>query len=119
MAEREGFEPSVHLVSVHALSKRAPSTTRTSLLLVYRESLCETFARRKGKSAVFPFLTDRAHSLWPSIRAPFPGAVANVGAPSTIRTCDLRTRNPTLYPAELWALNTIGRIIRSLRNPSG
>ena len=32
MAEREGFEPSVHLVSIHALSKRAPSTARTSLL---------------------------------------------------------------------------------------
>ena len=25
-----------------------------------------------------------------------------VGAPSTIRTCDLRLRRATLYPAELW-----------------
>src|SRR5882724_12301703 len=25
------------------------------------------------------------------------------GAPSKIRTCDLRIRSPTLYPAELWA----------------
>ena len=31
MAEREGFEPSIHLVSIYALSKRAPSATRTSL----------------------------------------------------------------------------------------
>ena len=34
MAEREGFEPSIHLVGVYALSKRAPSASRTSLLLV-------------------------------------------------------------------------------------
>ena len=33
MAEREGFEPSIHLVGVYALSKRAPSAARTSLLL--------------------------------------------------------------------------------------
>ncbi len=25
------------------------------------------------------------------------------GAPSRIRTCDLRIRSPLLYPAELWA----------------
>jgi hypothetical protein len=31
MAEREGFEPSVPL-TVHTLSKRAPSTTRPPLL---------------------------------------------------------------------------------------
>ena len=32
LAEREGFEPSVGF-PLHTLSKRAPSTTRTSLLL--------------------------------------------------------------------------------------
>ena len=31
MAEREGFEPSEHLMSIHTLSKRAPSTTRPPL----------------------------------------------------------------------------------------
>ena len=31
-AERVGFEPTVHLLGVHPLSKRAPSTTRPSLL---------------------------------------------------------------------------------------
>ena len=31
LAEREGFEPSVEF-PLHTLSKRAPSTTRTSLL---------------------------------------------------------------------------------------
>ena len=34
MAEREGFEPSVQL-PVHTLSRRAPSTARTSLQVVY------------------------------------------------------------------------------------
>ena len=29
--------------------------------------------------------------------------VGRSGAPSKIRTCDLRIRSPTLYPAELWA----------------
>ncbi len=33
MAEREGFEPSVHLLNVHTISNRAPSTTRTPLHL--------------------------------------------------------------------------------------
>ena len=31
MAEREGFEPSEHLVGIHAISSRAPSATRASL----------------------------------------------------------------------------------------
>ena len=30
----------------------------------------------------------------------------NGGAPSRIRTCDLRIRSPTLYPTELWARPT-------------
>jgi hypothetical protein len=29
------------------------------------------------------------------------------GAPSRIRTCDLRIRSPTLYPTELWARPTV------------
>ncbi len=32
MAEREGVEPSEHLVGIHAISSRAPSATRASLL---------------------------------------------------------------------------------------
>ena len=31
VAEREGFEPSVHLLGVHTISSRAPSASRTSL----------------------------------------------------------------------------------------
>ena len=31
LAETEGFEPSVHLLSVHSFSKRAPSATRPRL----------------------------------------------------------------------------------------
>ncbi len=31
MAEREGFEPSEHLVGIHTISSRAPSATRASL----------------------------------------------------------------------------------------
>ncbi len=31
MAEREGFEPSIHLLGVHTISSRAPSASRTSL----------------------------------------------------------------------------------------
>ena len=39
MAEREGFEPSVQF-PVHTLSRRAPSTARTSLRL---KNFAETF----------------------------------------------------------------------------
>src|SRR5687767_2812571 len=38
LAEREGFEPSVEF-PLHTLSKRAPSTTRTSLRL--ESTICE------------------------------------------------------------------------------
>jgi hypothetical protein len=31
LAEREGVEPSEHLVGIHAISSRAPSATRASL----------------------------------------------------------------------------------------
>jgi hypothetical protein len=31
VAEREGVEPSEHLVGIHAISSRAPSATRASL----------------------------------------------------------------------------------------
>ena len=31
------------------------------------------------------------------------GSGRSHGAPSRIRTCDLRIRNPLLYPTELWA----------------
>ena len=31
-------------------------------------------------------------------------ALLFTGAPSRIRTCDIRIRSPTLYPAEPWAL---------------
>src|SRR5262245_43020600 len=31
VAEREGFEPSVELLTLHTISSRAPSTTRSSL----------------------------------------------------------------------------------------
>ncbi len=31
MAEREGFEPSVELYTLHSLSRRAPSASRSSL----------------------------------------------------------------------------------------
>ena len=31
VAEREGFEPSVHLLGVHTISSRAPSASRASL----------------------------------------------------------------------------------------
>ncbi len=35
----------------------------------------------------------------------------NSGTPSTTRTCGLRTRNPTLYPTELWALLDVNDLI--------
>ncbi len=37
LAERVGFEPTVHLLGVHTISNRAPSTTRTPLLLEVME----------------------------------------------------------------------------------
>src|SRR3954469_24142869 len=53
MAEREGFEPSVEF-PLHTLSKRAPSTTRTSLRssgsAVYRTG--ETCSRRRSLATV-------------------------------------------------------------------
>ena len=77
VAEREGFEPSIRLLGIYSLSRRAPSADSAISPLVYRENPFRIFARRKGKSVVFPFLTDRTYSLWPSIRPPFAGGVAN------------------------------------------
>ena len=34
-----------------------------------------------------------------------PQVLEITGAPSRIRTCDLRIRSPSLYPTELWAQN--------------
>ena len=39
MAERAGFEPAVQF-PVHTLSRRAPSTTRTSLHCAFQKKLC-------------------------------------------------------------------------------
>jgi hypothetical protein len=40
MAEREGFEPSVHLLGVHTISSRAPSASRASLRQKYSFMSC-------------------------------------------------------------------------------
>lgn len=61
VAEREGFEPSVHLLGVHTISSRAPSASRTSLpnnLFILHDdppgtgshSLWPLFARGGGSS---------------------------------------------------------------------
>src|SRR5205823_10535104 len=51
-----------------------------------------------GACRIFATATERR--LWcPSLLV----MSSNFGAPSRIRTCDLRLRRPTLYPAELWA----------------
>src|SRR5581483_8597838 len=39
VAEREGFEPSIELLALYPLSKRAPSASRPSLPLARRRSL--------------------------------------------------------------------------------
>ncbi len=49
VAEREGFEPSVEF-PLHTLSKRAPSTTRTSLRASGISSLAEVFYHREPGS---------------------------------------------------------------------
>ncbi len=36
LAEREGFEPSVELHTLHSLSRRAPSASRSSLRKAFR-----------------------------------------------------------------------------------
>src|SRR5207245_9297413 len=41
------------------------------------------------------------------------------GAPSKTRTCDLRIRSPTLYPAELWALIPADRHLRERKSTTG
>ena len=54
MAERVGFEPTVGGLPLHTLSKRAPSTTRTSLRVewwyvkVYHPVNLPLVARRRG-----------------------------------------------------------------------
>src|SRR5919108_1347901 len=48
MAERVGFEPTVRF-PVHTLSKRAPSTTRTSLRL--ESTICERSVIRVSQNA--------------------------------------------------------------------
>src|SRR4051812_9480031 len=58
LAEREGFEPSVEF-PLHTLSKRAPSTTRTSLRLSGIRSLAEVLDRRPTR-AVYEAALSRA-----------------------------------------------------------
>ncbi len=82
MAEREGFEPSVHF-RVHTLSRRAPSATQTSL---HRTT---HIAMRVAK-----------HTKYMQQQ---PTSGEN-GAPDWIRTSDLRIRSPLLYPTEPQAL---------------
>ena len=100
MAEREGFEPSIHLVGVYALSKRAPSAARTSLLKYVAEVRAGLLLNGERKASfslasrisdtlsltypgAFPrrgviCLTDRIHGPWPSIRAPLSGAFTDI-----------------------------------------
>ena len=75
LAEREGFEPSIRLLGIYSLSRRAPSADSAISPIDSREIPCGNFAYRNGKNVVFPLLTDRAYSLWHSIRAPLTGAV--------------------------------------------
>ena len=49
MAEREGFEPSVRLLDVHTLSKRAQSTTLTPLRGCKGRPLCPPTVARTGR----------------------------------------------------------------------
>ena len=49
MAEREGFEPSEHLLSVHAISSRAPSAARAPLRKKSRDN-------KKKLSSYFVFI---------------------------------------------------------------
>lgn len=44
MAEREGFEPSVPLLAVHAISSRAPSASSDISPVLYRQLRCELLA---------------------------------------------------------------------------
>src|SRR5688572_4491505 len=64
MAEREGFEPSVEF-PLHTLSKRAPSTTRTSLRL--ESTSCERSESRlshAGSSSEHSCKSLRFKGLW-------------------------------------------------------
>ncbi len=47
MAEREGFEPSVHLLGVHTISSRAPSASRASLHNIHLTDPCSAPAGGK------------------------------------------------------------------------
>ena len=44
MAEREGFEPSVPLLAVHAISSRAPSASSDISPVLYCQLRCELLA---------------------------------------------------------------------------
>ena len=52
MAEREGFEPSVPILSEHTISNRAPSTARASLRIISKRSQttqhCRSSIEREG-----------------------------------------------------------------------
>ena len=74
-------ENTVNLLQLDNLKKRETFFEDGWFILGEKEQLyrtenrCAIFCQRNGKSVVFPLLTDRAYSPWPSIRAPFPGAV--------------------------------------------
>ena len=77
MAEREGFEPSVR-VSVHTLSRRAPSATRTPLQVLFFEHIWSKKERARvnqngdGRNAIGRFLP-KLHRVVPGFCGGFCG----------------------------------------------
>jgi hypothetical protein len=54
-AEREGFEPSVRFLTLHSLSKRAPSASRSSLLILRGGRLASPHQRLVNRSKATPW----------------------------------------------------------------
>ena len=124
MAERVGFEPTVPL-RVHALSRRAPSSARSSLRPAalqapqtesHGTAICWRRGRDSNPRVRFDphyAISSRAHSTElchlsapscqgckPHPPGPLPGRPSG-GAPGPIRTADLQLRRLLLCPSEL------------------
>src|SRR5687768_1979805 len=100
MAEREGFEPSVEF-PLHTLSKRAPSTTRTSLLGSGEPSKCSvlvepvqaagagTPGQRLPLSVGLPPLVPFPGFAHPALFHPSPAVIADALRERGFQTCHL------------------------------
>ena len=102
MAEREGFEPSVPF-RIHTLSRRAPSTTRTSLQVLSTESYYSVFCQAMQQVFV--------NTLWPLAAnlSLLCGTASLYSLASCLSSCCLLTKKTGSFPELLAEMSRFSR----------